>query len=233
MQRAAAGLLGEHSPLQVPACPGNGPRGNPGCRGGGRRGPPGAGREPLPTSPGFLARSEHCLSLCPQYSGEVPENQVEVVVANLTVMDRDQPHSPNWNAFYRIISGDPSGHFSIRTDPVTNEGMVTVVKVGTPPLPAGRRDFAPITEQKRCPGKREPPRRSGPKGGSHPLVPGAGAAGTWSRGPQGLGGLSCALPPPGGPMPCSSRGRPPAFPGKATQPGRATAPNAAHLASNT
>uniref|UniRef100_A0A452SZ82 Cadherin-4 n=1 Tax=Ursus maritimus TaxID=29073 RepID=A0A452SZ82_URSMA len=62
------------------------------------------------------------------YAGEVPENQVEVVVANLTVMDRDQPHSPNWNAFYRIISGDPSGHFSIRTDPVTNEGMVTVVK---------------------------------------------------------------------------------------------------------
>lgn len=53
------------------------------------------------------------------------------MVANLTVMDRDQPHSPNWNAFYRIISGDPSGHFSIRTDPVTNEGMVTVVKVGT------------------------------------------------------------------------------------------------------
>ncbi|PKU34296.1 hypothetical protein llap_15400 [Limosa lapponica baueri] len=65
------------------------------------------------------------------YSGEVPENRVEVVVANLTVMDRDQPHSPNWNAIYRIISGDPSGHFTIRTDPVTNEGMVTVVKCKT------------------------------------------------------------------------------------------------------
>lgn len=50
-------------------------------------------------------------------------------MANLTVLDRDQPHSPNWNAIYRIISGDPSGHFTIRTDPVTNEGMVTVVKV--------------------------------------------------------------------------------------------------------
>ncbi|XP_024605959.1 cadherin-4 isoform X2 [Neophocaena asiaeorientalis asiaeorientalis] len=62
------------------------------------------------------------------YAGEVPENRVEMVVANLTVMDRDQPHSPNWNAVYRIISGDPSGHFSVRTDPVTNEGMVTVVK---------------------------------------------------------------------------------------------------------
>ncbi|KAM5305109.1 cadherin-4 isoform 1-T1 [Glossophaga mutica] len=62
------------------------------------------------------------------YAGEVPENRVETVVANLTVMDRDQPHSPNWNAVYRIISGDPSGHFVIRTDPVTNEGLVTVVK---------------------------------------------------------------------------------------------------------
>uniref|UniRef100_A0A8D0T341 Cadherin-4 n=2 Tax=Sus scrofa TaxID=9823 RepID=A0A8D0T341_PIG len=62
------------------------------------------------------------------YAGEVPENRVETVVANLTVVDRDQPHSPNWNAVYRIISGDPSGHFSIRTDPVTNEGMVTVAK---------------------------------------------------------------------------------------------------------
>lgn len=66
-----------------------------------------------------------------QYAGEVPENRVETVVTNLTVMDRDQPRSPNWNAVYRIISGDPAGHFIVRTDPVTNEGMVTVVKVGT------------------------------------------------------------------------------------------------------
>ncbi|KAF0035824.1 hypothetical protein F2P81_011136 [Scophthalmus maximus] len=62
------------------------------------------------------------------FSGEVPENRVDVVVANLTVIDADQPHSPNWNAVYRIISGDPSGHFAVRTDPVTNDGMVTVVK---------------------------------------------------------------------------------------------------------
>ncbi|EHB07486.1 Cadherin-4 [Heterocephalus glaber] len=62
------------------------------------------------------------------FAGEVPENRVETVVANLTVMDRDQPHSPNWNAVYRIISGDPSGHFSVRTDPITNEGMVTMAK---------------------------------------------------------------------------------------------------------
>lgn len=69
-----------------------------------------------------------------QFSGEVPENRVDVVVANLTVIDADQPHSPNWNAIYRIISGDPSGHFTIRTDPVTNDGMVTVVKVRRQPV---------------------------------------------------------------------------------------------------
>lgn len=58
------------------------------------------------------------------------------MVANLTVIDADQPHSPNWNAIYRIISGDPSGHFTIRTDPVTNDGMVTVVKVRRRPVRA-------------------------------------------------------------------------------------------------
>uniref|UniRef100_A0A8C3AB10 Cadherin-4 n=1 Tax=Cyclopterus lumpus TaxID=8103 RepID=A0A8C3AB10_CYCLU len=62
------------------------------------------------------------------FSGEVLENKVNVVVTNLTVVDRDQPHSPNWNAVYRIVSGDPAGHFAIRTNPITNEGMLTVVK---------------------------------------------------------------------------------------------------------
>ncbi|XP_030623661.1 cadherin-4-like [Chanos chanos] len=62
------------------------------------------------------------------FSGEVPENSVNVVVANLTVIDRDQPKSPNWNAVYRIVSGDPSGHFTVRTNPENNDGMVTVVK---------------------------------------------------------------------------------------------------------
>uniref|UniRef100_H3A4X8 Cadherin-4 n=1 Tax=Latimeria chalumnae TaxID=7897 RepID=H3A4X8_LATCH len=62
------------------------------------------------------------------FSGEVPENKVDIVVVNLTVVDRDQPHSHNWNAVYRIISGDPAGHFTVRTDPITNDGMVTVLK---------------------------------------------------------------------------------------------------------
>uniref|UniRef100_A0A8B9K3G3 Cadherin-4 n=1 Tax=Astyanax mexicanus TaxID=7994 RepID=A0A8B9K3G3_ASTMX len=62
------------------------------------------------------------------FLGEVPENAVGVIVANLTVRDRDQPHTPNWNAVYRIVGGDSMGHFTIRTDEVTNDGRVTVVK---------------------------------------------------------------------------------------------------------
>lgn len=64
-----------------------------------------------------------------QFYGEVPENRVDVIVANLTVTDKDQPHTPAWNAMYRMTSGDPTGRFTIFTDPNSNDGLVTVVKV--------------------------------------------------------------------------------------------------------
>lgn len=70
------------------------------------------------------------LLLLSQFSGEVQENRVNVIVANLTVTDKDQPHTPAWSAVYRIVAGDPTGRFSIPTDPTTNEGLLTVVKVG-------------------------------------------------------------------------------------------------------
>uniref|UniRef100_H3CYP9 Cadherin 2, type 1, N-cadherin (neuronal) n=1 Tax=Tetraodon nigroviridis TaxID=99883 RepID=H3CYP9_TETNG len=62
------------------------------------------------------------------FSGEVHENSVNVIVANLTVTDKDQPHTQAWRAVYRIVAGDPTGRFSIPTDPTTNEGLLTVVK---------------------------------------------------------------------------------------------------------
>ena len=43
--------------------------------------------------------------------------------------DKDQPHTPAWNAVYRISGGDPAGRFAIQTDPNSNDGLVTVVKV--------------------------------------------------------------------------------------------------------
>ncbi|XP_075340699.1 cadherin-2-like isoform X2 [Odontesthes bonariensis] len=62
------------------------------------------------------------------FFGEVHENRVNVIVANLTVTDKDQPHTPAWSTVYRIVAGDPTGCFSIPTDPTTNEGLLTVVK---------------------------------------------------------------------------------------------------------
>ncbi|XP_074523773.1 cadherin-2-like [Halichoeres trimaculatus] len=62
------------------------------------------------------------------FFGEVYENRVNVIVTNLTVTDKDQPHTSAWSAVYRIIAGDPTGRFSIPTDPTTNEGLLTVVK---------------------------------------------------------------------------------------------------------
>lgn len=62
------------------------------------------------------------------FFGEVHENRVNVIVANLTVTDKDQPHTSAWSAVYRIIAGDPTGRFSIPTDPTSNEGLLTVVK---------------------------------------------------------------------------------------------------------
>ncbi|XP_043921376.1 cadherin-2 [Protopterus annectens] len=62
------------------------------------------------------------------FYGEVPENRVDVVVANLTVTDKDQPHTPAWNAVYRITNGDATGRFTIMTDPVSNDGLLTTVQ---------------------------------------------------------------------------------------------------------
>uniref|UniRef100_A0A673X480 Cadherin 2, type 1, N-cadherin (neuronal) n=1 Tax=Salmo trutta TaxID=8032 RepID=A0A673X480_SALTR len=63
-----------------------------------------------------------------KFYGEVQENRVNVIVANLTVTDKDQPHSAQWSTVYRITAGDPTGRFSIPTDLTTNEGLVTVLK---------------------------------------------------------------------------------------------------------
>jgi len=74
-----------------------------------------------------LSPSTHGLFM--QFTGEVPENRVNVIVANLTVTDKDQPNTAAWNAVYKITGGDSTGRFSVPTDPTTNEGLVTVVKV--------------------------------------------------------------------------------------------------------
>ncbi|XP_073714945.1 cadherin-1 [Misgurnus anguillicaudatus] len=63
-----------------------------------------------------------------EYTVSVPENQVGVEVANLTVTDGDEPGSPAWSTKYKIISGDEGGVFSVSTGPSQLEGIITTVK---------------------------------------------------------------------------------------------------------
>lgn len=46
----------------------------------------------------------------------------------MNVTDRDDHGTGNWEAKY-LISNDPGGNFAIITDPNTNQGIVSVVKV--------------------------------------------------------------------------------------------------------
>lgn len=68
-----------------------------------------------------------CL-LCLQFQATVEEGAVGVIV-NLTVEDKDDPTTGAWRAAYTIINGNPGQSFEIHTNPQTNEGMLSVVKV--------------------------------------------------------------------------------------------------------
>ncbi|XP_065776527.1 cadherin-15 isoform X2 [Muntiacus reevesi] len=63
-----------------------------------------------------------------QFFMEAAEAVSGVDVGRLEVEDRDLPGSPNWAARFIILEGDPEGQFTIRTDPRTNEGVLSVVK---------------------------------------------------------------------------------------------------------
>ncbi|XP_068847902.1 cadherin-3 [Capricornis sumatraensis] len=63
-----------------------------------------------------------------KYEARVPENTVSHEVQRLTVTDLDAPNSPAWRATYRIMGGDNGDHFTITTDPESNQGILTTKK---------------------------------------------------------------------------------------------------------
>ncbi|NXU53335.1 CAD15 protein, partial [Turnix velox] len=63
-----------------------------------------------------------------EFSMEVEEQVVGVDVGRVFVHDKDLVGSPNWLAKFTILEGDPEGSFSIRTDPYTNDGVLSVAK---------------------------------------------------------------------------------------------------------
>uniref|UniRef100_A0A8C5T2I5 Cadherin 15 n=1 Tax=Malurus cyaneus samueli TaxID=2593467 RepID=A0A8C5T2I5_9PASS len=66
----------------------------------------------------------------PQFSMEVEEQAAGVDVGRVFVHDKDLAGSSSWLAKFTILEGDPEGAFAIRTDPHTNDGVLSVVKVG-------------------------------------------------------------------------------------------------------
>jgi len=70
-----------------------------------------------------------CLCVCVQYQASVLENRRDYELCRVNVTDRDDPGTGNWEARYAIARSDASGHFAVHTDPATNQGVVTVVKV--------------------------------------------------------------------------------------------------------
>ncbi|KAL1007153.1 hypothetical protein UPYG_G00082740 [Umbra pygmaea] len=62
------------------------------------------------------------------YTMSAVENKIGFVIGWVNATDKDEPGTRNWQAKYTIVKGDPSGNFAIRTDSVTNEGILSVVK---------------------------------------------------------------------------------------------------------
>ncbi|XP_053537555.1 desmoglein-2-like protein isoform X2 [Ictalurus punctatus] len=62
------------------------------------------------------------------YEGSVEENIKNIEVIRVKAIDKDKPHTENWEVVYTIISGNEAIHFNITTDPKTNEGILMVTK---------------------------------------------------------------------------------------------------------
>ncbi|KAM3921537.1 cadherin-like protein 26 [Leptodactylus fuscus] len=76
-----------------------------------------------------LDRNTHSPILTlPMLQTEVPERDVNVTILRFGVKDVDTPFTPGWRAKYSIIGGDDDEHYTIVTDPKTNDGLLMVVK---------------------------------------------------------------------------------------------------------
>ncbi|KAM3617046.1 uncharacterized protein V6R79_001623 [Siganus canaliculatus] len=63
-----------------------------------------------------------------EYEGQVSESVLHDDVLRIAVDDKDTPHTPGWRAKYFFIKGNDGGNYKIETDPVTNEGILSVIK---------------------------------------------------------------------------------------------------------
>uniref|UniRef100_UPI001ED82BB2 desmoglein-2-like n=1 Tax=Scatophagus argus TaxID=75038 RepID=UPI001ED82BB2 len=62
------------------------------------------------------------------YEGSIDENTQGVEVMRLKAEDPDLEGTDNWQAVFDIVKGNEAGYFSIKTDPITNEGILMLDK---------------------------------------------------------------------------------------------------------
>lgn len=67
--------------------------------------------------------------LSSQYQAEVLESTTMNEVLRLSVEDKDTPHTPGWRAKYFFIAGNEDGNYKLETDPETNDGILSIIKV--------------------------------------------------------------------------------------------------------
>ncbi|XP_041102024.1 desmocollin-3-like [Polyodon spathula] len=63
-----------------------------------------------------------------KYEAKVEENKKDVLILRIPVDDKDLVNTSNWKAKFVIKKGNENGNFRIETDPVTNEGLLYVIK---------------------------------------------------------------------------------------------------------
>ncbi len=50
-------------------------------------------------------------------------------ILRIGIKDKDTPNTPGSRAVFSILKGNEEGNYKIETDPKTNEGVLTVIKV--------------------------------------------------------------------------------------------------------